>query len=443
MKNRDTLIMTVAATLAGVITHVAQAVFWFGGSMIRRPMTDDDDGEPGALAQLGVLIVAPLAATLLQLAISRAREFDADASAAQITGDPDGLASALGRLEVGNRYRPLDHSPATAHLFIVNFALGTRAGSDGPVRRPTAHWGPHRAAAANALRGFTLARAPYRGPSVVHPPGASHVIPVIILLGVALAISLAFNLGLIGGGQKPSPQAAANTSSSSKSEPRSDDDRARKLENDLEKKKKELEEVKKAQAELKDELKTAKKKLHDQREGDKSGDDLLKARAEVERAASMQLESTRAELADRAGRRAEAEDPGRGQEAPRAPCEKPKEKKEEVKVERPAEGRHPRDPRALRRREGPHRRASRPARRTIARRRTSSTASSRASRRRWTARPATRSACTRRPSSPATSSAPSRCASTARILENDLLKRAIKDLEKKSGVHAGRHRAER
>lgn len=117
VKNRDTLIMTVAATLAGVITHVAQAVFWFGGSMMRR---DDDDRGGNALAQLGVLIVAPLAATLLQLAISRAREFDADASAAQLTGDPEGLASALGRLESGNRMIPLDHSPATAHLFIVN-----------------------------------------------------------------------------------------------------------------------------------------------------------------------------------------------------------------------------------------------------------------------------------------------------------------------------------
>lgn len=116
VKNRDTLIMTVAATLAGVISHVAQWVFWFGGSMLRR----DDDDEGGGFAALGVLLVAPLTATLLQLAISRAREFDADASAAELTGDPEGLASALGRLESGNRVMPLNHSPATAHLFIVN-----------------------------------------------------------------------------------------------------------------------------------------------------------------------------------------------------------------------------------------------------------------------------------------------------------------------------------
>jgi heat shock protein HtpX len=116
VKNRDTLIMTVAGTLAGLISHAAQALFWFGGSMISR---DDDDG-PGPLATLGLLIVAPLTATLLQLAISRSREFDADAAAAELTGDPEGLASALARLEQGNRAMPLEHSPATAHLFVVN-----------------------------------------------------------------------------------------------------------------------------------------------------------------------------------------------------------------------------------------------------------------------------------------------------------------------------------
>lgn len=117
VKNRDTLIMTVAGTLAGVITHVAQAVFFWGGALLGR---GDDDDAPNPLVSLGLLIVAPVAATLLQLAISRAREFDADAAAAELTGDPEGLASALARLESGNRELPLDHSPATAHLFIVN-----------------------------------------------------------------------------------------------------------------------------------------------------------------------------------------------------------------------------------------------------------------------------------------------------------------------------------
>lgn len=118
VKNRDTLIMTVAGALAGVITHVAQLVFWWGGALLGRG--DDEDEGGGVLATLGLLIVAPVAATLLQLGISRAREFDADASAVQLTGDPEGLASALSRLESGNRRIPLDHSPATAHLFIVN-----------------------------------------------------------------------------------------------------------------------------------------------------------------------------------------------------------------------------------------------------------------------------------------------------------------------------------
>lgn len=124
VKNRDTLIMTVAATLAGVITHLAQLVFWFGGSMLSR---GDDEEGPGPLATLGLLIVAPFTATLLQLAISRAREYDADAAAAELTGDPEGLASALGRLEAGNRVTPLNHSPATAHLFIVNPLSGRGA----------------------------------------------------------------------------------------------------------------------------------------------------------------------------------------------------------------------------------------------------------------------------------------------------------------------------
>ena len=117
VKNRDTLIMTVAATLAGVITQVAQWAFWWGGAILGQ---DRDDDRPNALATLGLLIVAPLTATLLQLAISRSREFDADASAAELTGDPRGLASALARLEDGNQRHHLNRSPATAHLFIVN-----------------------------------------------------------------------------------------------------------------------------------------------------------------------------------------------------------------------------------------------------------------------------------------------------------------------------------
>ncbi len=115
VRNRDTLTMTIAGTLAGLITQLAQFAFFWGAGR-------DDDESPGA--SLGLLLVAPLAATLLQLAVSRSREFDADAAAAQLTHDPLALANALARLESGNRLRPMHQNPATAHLFIVNPLAG-------------------------------------------------------------------------------------------------------------------------------------------------------------------------------------------------------------------------------------------------------------------------------------------------------------------------------
>ncbi|MGI5863858.1 MAG: zinc metalloprotease HtpX, partial [Myxococcales bacterium] len=99
IKNRDTLISTIAATLAGIITHVARMVFWFGGAFLGRDR--DDEGGGGALASLGMLIVAPIAAMLLQLAISRSREYGADTTGAAIAGDPHALADALQKLEMG------------------------------------------------------------------------------------------------------------------------------------------------------------------------------------------------------------------------------------------------------------------------------------------------------------------------------------------------------
>ena len=118
VKNRDTLIGTVAATLAGVISYAAQMLFWFGGSMLSRD--DDEEGLGHALGNLGVLLVAPLAATLLQLAVSRSREYGADATGAELCGDPDALADALMKLERGAELMPYDRAPATSHLFIVN-----------------------------------------------------------------------------------------------------------------------------------------------------------------------------------------------------------------------------------------------------------------------------------------------------------------------------------
>jgi heat shock protein HtpX len=120
VKNRDTLTSTVAATLAGLITHLVQMLFWFGGSFFSSRDDDREGGGGSALANIGLLLVAPIAATLLQLAISRTREYAADASGAQLTGDPEALADALAKLEEGVQMLPYERAPATAHLFIVN-----------------------------------------------------------------------------------------------------------------------------------------------------------------------------------------------------------------------------------------------------------------------------------------------------------------------------------
>ncbi len=123
VQNRDTLTMTIAATLAGAITMVARMAGYaamFGG---RR--SDDEEGSSGgALAGLVMMIVAPIAALLIQLAISRTREFQADASGARLAGQPWGLAKALEKLEMASKVAPMEASPATAHLFIVNPLTG-------------------------------------------------------------------------------------------------------------------------------------------------------------------------------------------------------------------------------------------------------------------------------------------------------------------------------
>jgi heat shock protein HtpX len=121
VRNRDTLIGTVAATLAGVISYAAQMLFWWGGAMLGGRSDDDEGGGiADALSNLGLLLVAPIAATLLQLAVSRSREYGADATGAQLCGDPDALADALMKMERGVHMMPYDRAPATSHLFIVN-----------------------------------------------------------------------------------------------------------------------------------------------------------------------------------------------------------------------------------------------------------------------------------------------------------------------------------
>ena len=120
--NRDTLISCVAATLVGAITFLAQMAQFaaiFGGRS-----DDDEGGNPFSL--LIVAIFAGLAATLLQLAVSRSREFEADASAARLIGEGEPLARALEKLEMGAHAIPMNANPATAHLFIVSPLAGGR-----------------------------------------------------------------------------------------------------------------------------------------------------------------------------------------------------------------------------------------------------------------------------------------------------------------------------
>jgi heat shock protein HtpX len=118
IRNRDILIQTVAATLAGVIMFVANmmqwaAIFGLGGS--------DDEGGGNPLVAIVMAIVAPIAAMLIQMAISRSREYLADQTGAQLAGDPNSLASALEKLDAYSRRVPMRQgSPATAHMFIVN-----------------------------------------------------------------------------------------------------------------------------------------------------------------------------------------------------------------------------------------------------------------------------------------------------------------------------------
>jgi heat shock protein HtpX len=125
VQNRDTLIMAIAATLAGAITYMAHMAQWamiFGGG---RRDSDEEGGGGGVLGGLLMIVLAPLAATLIQLAVSRSREFQADASGARMAGQPWGLAKALEKLETASKVAPMAATPATAHLFIVNPLTGS------------------------------------------------------------------------------------------------------------------------------------------------------------------------------------------------------------------------------------------------------------------------------------------------------------------------------
>lgn len=112
--HRDILISSVAATLAAAITFLSRMAFWFGGSR-----DDEDRGGGNAIAAIAMMILAPLAAMLIQMAISRSREYDADAASAKYVGSPYPLINGLQKLETYSKRIPMDATPSTAHLFII------------------------------------------------------------------------------------------------------------------------------------------------------------------------------------------------------------------------------------------------------------------------------------------------------------------------------------
>lgn len=117
IKNRDVLIGTIAAALAGAISMMGNALQW--GAILGMGRSDDDEGG-SMVGGLLMAIIAPIAAMVIQMAISRSREYMADATGAQIAGSPDGLANALLKLESAAHRIPMPVNPATSHLFIVN-----------------------------------------------------------------------------------------------------------------------------------------------------------------------------------------------------------------------------------------------------------------------------------------------------------------------------------
>src|SRR5438034_5824322 len=118
VKNRDVLISTIAATLAGAITYLAHMAQW--AAMFGGRSSSDDEGGVNPIAAILMAILAPIAAMLVQMAVSRSREYQADATGARIAGKPWGLAKALEKLQMAQQVAPMEANPATAHLFIVN-----------------------------------------------------------------------------------------------------------------------------------------------------------------------------------------------------------------------------------------------------------------------------------------------------------------------------------
>jgi len=159
VKNRDTLTMTITATIAGAIGALANFAFFFGGR----------DGEGRATGIIGTIVVAvlgPIAAGLVQMAISRGREYEADREGAAISGDPQALASALQKIEAyakGGYFNPdAERNPATAHMFIINPLAGGKGDSLFSTH-PATH---NRVQALMGMTGQVRAASPARGTAV-------------------------------------------------------------------------------------------------------------------------------------------------------------------------------------------------------------------------------------------------------------------------------------
>lgn len=119
VKNRDILIQTVAATIGAAITYIAQFGFLFGGR------SDDEEGGGSMVGSILMMILAPIAALIIQMAISRSREYIADQTGAEICGHPNWLASALAKLQRGAEAIPMNANPSTANMFIVSPLSGS------------------------------------------------------------------------------------------------------------------------------------------------------------------------------------------------------------------------------------------------------------------------------------------------------------------------------
>jgi heat shock protein HtpX len=162
VKNRDTLTMTITATIAGAVSMLANFALFFGGS------SRDNNNPLGFVAVLVAALVAPLAAMMVQMAVSRTREYSADRAAAEITGRPSALASALATIHNAARQIPnaaAERNPAMAHLFIINPLSGARMDNLFSTHPST----ENRIAALQAMEGELGGRAPTSRPTASAP----------------------------------------------------------------------------------------------------------------------------------------------------------------------------------------------------------------------------------------------------------------------------------